>query len=286
MHTPESEASPRARRALRRWNINPSLVQPTGPGGRIVENDVLNAKSVTASLQEARIEARQPPAGARGVAARKIPESLSAVRYFHLRVEVDATLLLSLREQVNEQMNPDDGQRLSVTDLLLRAMALALHDCPQANCVWQSGAIVPLPQRNVGLMIHTDDGLVIPIVQDADGLPLRDLVKRRRRLVEDARNHQLPDAALQGTATTLSNLGQRYVDDCAAIVSPSHSSALAVGRAAWRPFVHDSRLCRRRTLHLTLSVDHRVMDGGQAADYLERVSDLLQNPFPLFCKGT
>ncbi|MFH1266331.1 MAG: 2-oxo acid dehydrogenase subunit E2, partial [Planctomycetota bacterium] len=266
--------------AMRRLGIEPAAVRGSGPSGRIVEADVLRLEATT----------RASPAGSnsgpavspmRLAVARKVSESFATVPHFYLRAEVDVTALGNLRKELAGQVEAACGSRLSLTDLLLRALALALRDMPQANRIWQHDTIVDLPSVDVGLVVQVDDGLMVPILHAADRLELVELARRRAEIVAAARAGALPAQAFEGGAAALSNLGRHRVDEFAAIISPPHSSMLAVGRAASRPAVFEDRLCVRQTLHLTLSVDHRVMDGGPAADFLDRIVALLEAPLLL-----
>ena len=275
-------ASPRARRALRERGIDPRQVHGTGPEGRIVEADVLRAE------HEAAASAPRPAQGIspmRRAVAAKVTESFTTVPHFYLRAEADVSAVFEARRQFVDQVERDYGVRVSLTDLLLRALALALGDCPGANRVWRQDGIVELPTVDVGLVVQVGDGLLVPVIHGADRLGLVDLARRRQELVAAARSGRLPADALHGGATALSNLGNHRVDEFAAVISPPHSSMLAVGRAAERPAVFDGRLCARRTLHLTLSVDHRVMDGEPAAEFLDRVVDQLERPCVRLCEA-
>ena len=160
-------------------------------------------------------------------------------------------------------------------------MILALRDCPHANRIWQNDTIVQLPTVDVGLVVQVDDGLMVPIIHHADRLDLFDLIRRRAALVDAVRSGRTSADLFQGGATSLSNLGRHRVDEFTPIISPPQSSMLAVGRVAERPAVFEGRLCLRHTMHLTLSVDHRVMDGVPAAEFFDRIVELLEKPFLL-----
>jgi pyruvate dehydrogenase E2 component (dihydrolipoamide acetyltransferase) len=213
--------------------------------------------------------------------AQRTAESFSRAPHFYLRTEVDATALLELRERLLPDIERATGVRLTLTDLLLRAQALALRDCPPANAIWQGDGIVRFATCDVGLVVGLDEGLRVPIVRGADTGGLTALVRQRASLVEAARAGKLTVEAMQGGATSLSNLGNGSVDEFAAVISPPQSSMLAVGRAAPRPFVVEGQLVVRTTLKLCLSVDHRVMDGGPAAKFLGRVVELIERPVEL-----
>jgi len=214
----------------------------------------------------------------RKAVARITAQSFATVPHFYLWVEVDFTAVLELRKQLLEQIQEETGVRISLTDFILRAMALALRDHPYANQIWQDDTILELPTIDVGLVVSLPDGLIIPIISEVDKLNLASLAKERSELVEASRSGKLPAKASQGGATSLSNLGSSPVDEFAAIMYPPQSSMLAIGRMAPRPFVVEGDLCVRPTVRMCLSVDHRVMDGASAAEFLGRIAELLEQP--------
>lgn len=291
--TNNSPISPRACRAMRQRGIDVSQVRGSGPNGRIVEADVLNASSQipagagSKAASHVSDSAKTAPAGSissmRRAVAAKVTASFATVPHFYLRSEVDVTSLVELRQQNIDSFEKCCGVRPSLTDFLLRAMALALHDCPHANRIWQNDTIVQLPTVDVGLVAQVGDGLMIPVIRQADTLGLLELTRQRIKLTDAVRAGTAPADALQGGATSLTNIGRHRVDEFAAIISPPQSTMLAVGRVAERPVAIDGRICLRQTMCLTLSVDHRVMDGVPAAEFLDRIVDLLEKPFVLLC---
>ncbi len=292
---PHIPASPRARRAMRQRGLDPAAVHGTGPGGRIVEADVLHAAALVGRS-----------------AAAQVSESFATVPHFYLHSEVDVTSLVQLRNQIIEDIQQRCGHRPSLTDFLLRAMVLALRDCPQANRIWQNDTIVALPRIDVGLVAGTvpifgagtdggtrlrvalvghkngaapfcaPDGLLTPVIRQADRLSMVELVRQRAELVAAVRRKTPVDAS-QGAAASLANLGKYRVDHFVPILSPPQSSMLAVGRVAKRPVAFEGRIGLRDTIHLTLAVDHRVMGGVPAAEFLDRIVDYLERPFLLLC---
>jgi len=262
--------SPRARRRAAELGLDYRCLKGSGRTGRIVEADVLAAAKAGTACSTMR----------RAIAQRTA-ESFSTVPHFYLRGEVDATALLEHRERLLPIVEQEAGFRLTLTDFLLRAQALALRACPYANAIWQDDRVVPVPGCDVGLVVGLDNGLVIPIVREAHAGGLAALARQRASLAEAARAGNLTAEAMRGGATSLSNLGNSDVDEFAAVIAPPQSSMLAVGRAAPRPFVVDGQLVVCTTLKLCLSVDHRVMDGGPAAKYLGRIMELLEHPAEL-----
>jgi pyruvate dehydrogenase E2 component (dihydrolipoamide acetyltransferase) len=272
--------------------IDAAAIRGTGPGGRIVEADVLraaaNALPAPPQKPAPASKKRDVRAGSispmRRAVAAKVADSFATVPHFYLRSEVDVTSLVQLRQQNLAAFEKCCGVRPSLTDFLLRAMAQALRDYPTANRIWQNDTIVQLANVDVGLVVQVGDGLMVPIIHHADRLGLVDLVHQRMKLTEAVRSGKTPSDIFQGGATSLTNLGKHRVDEFAPIISPPQSSMLAVGRVAERPAAFEGKLCLRQTMHLTLSIDHRVMDGVPAAEFLDRIVDLLERPFVLLCE--
>jgi pyruvate dehydrogenase E2 component (dihydrolipoamide acetyltransferase) len=262
--------SPRARRRAAELGVDFRTLKGSGRSGRIREADVLAAAS-----------AAPAPAPSPLAVAPRTAQVCSSVPQLYLRTEVDATALLGLRERLRPGLLQAAGVRLTLSDLLLRAQALALRDCPQANAIWQEGRVVRFSSCDVGLVVGGPDEPLVPVVRGADSGTLASLVKQRVALVEAARAGQLRAEARQGGASSLSNLVDSCVDEFAAVIVSPQSSMLAMGRAAPRPRVVEGQLAIRTTLKLCLSVDPRVMDGGTAARFLGRIVELLEQPTEL-----
>lgn len=277
---------------MRERGIDAAAITGTGPNGRIIEADVLRSPRPLVGERPAsaspRLLGEGPGMGTlssmRRAVAAKVADSFATVPHFYLRSEVDVTSLVQLRQQNLEAFEKRCGVRPSLTDFVLRAMAIALRDCPQANRIWQNDTIVQLPSVDVGLVVQVGDGLLVPILHQADRIGLLELVRLRMKLTDAVRSGKAPGDVFQGGATSLTNLGKHRVDEFSAIISPPQSSMLAVGRVADRPAAFEGKLCLRQTMHLTLSVDHRVMDGVPAAEFLDRIIDLLERPFVLLCE--
>jgi pyruvate dehydrogenase E2 component (dihydrolipoamide acetyltransferase) len=255
--------SPRARRALQRRGIDGAAIRGSGPGGRIVEADVIAHEPCGLSPMRRAI-------------ARRTSESAATIPHFHVRAEVDATELIAARSRLLDELT---GVRLSVTDLILKAMGMALQETPHANRVWKQDGIENIGQVNVGMVVALDDGLLIPVMQQLTGT-LTDIARQRAALSDQARSGRLP-ALSPPCATSLSNLGAGRVDEFQALIPLGQSSILAAGRIAPRPFVVDGILSVRSTLRLCLSVDHRVLDGRPASDFLGRIVHYLEQPAAL-----
>lgn len=276
--------SPRARRRAAELGVDTTHLPGSGRTGRIIEADVLKAAASqgTATIAAPAPKAAPASSGQVSIMRRNIAErtalSFATIPHFYLRAEVDATELVQLRERLLERVERESGVRVTVTDFLLRAMAVALRDFPAANAVWQNNGLVRYADADVGLVVGLPDGLLIPVIRAAQNLSLVQLAQERLRLIEAVRAGRFNAETLAGGATSLSNLGTTRTDEFAAVIAPHQSSMLAVGRAAPRPYVVDGRLEIRTTIWLCLSVDHRVMDGGPAAEFLGRIVELLEAP--------
>jgi len=219
----------------------------------------------------------------RAAIARRTSESFRDTPHFYLSAECDASDLVTTRNQLADQVEKDHGVRITYTDFLLAAQAHALADCPFANAIWQGGGLLQLTAIDVGLVVGLPDGLLIPLLRNADQLSLIGIARERQRLIEAARRGQIETGS--PGAGSLSNLGRGRVDEFAAIINPPQSSMLAAGRIATRPWVRNDALVACPTIKLTLSADHRVMDGEPAARFLERIVQYVESPVTLLMKG-
>ncbi|MCS7236059.1 MAG: dihydrolipoamide acetyltransferase family protein [Armatimonadota bacterium] len=278
--TERVKASPLARRIAAEHGVDLSQVKGTGPGGRVVERDVL-------AYLERRAPAVPPPAEAeyedvplsrmRQAIGWVVTQSKQQVPHFYVTVEVDMGRALELREQLREALG-EEG-RLTVNDLVLKATALALRQHPDLNSQLVDEQTLRRFRRvHLGIMVATPDGLIVPVLRDADRLPLLQLAKEARRLVEGAHAKRLRQEEYTGATFSVSNLGMYDVVNFVAVIQPPQAGILAVGRAQERPVVRSGQVVVRPVLQLTVSADHRVTDGVGAARFLTDVKGLLENP--------
>jgi pyruvate dehydrogenase E2 component (dihydrolipoamide acetyltransferase) len=243
-------ASPKARRLAAAHGIELSAVTGSGPGGAVVAADVEVAGTAPA-----------PGVGSVWrVMAERMTRAWQEVPQFVLTREVDARRLLSRDEGV------------SVTDLLVESCARALARHPRLTASWRDGALVAGEGINVGVAVATADALVVPVIHGADGLGLGEISARRRELAEAARAGALRPEDVQGGTFTISNLGMYGVDAFQAIVNPPQAAILAVGRIVERPVAVDGAVAARPVVVLTLSFDHRVVDGARGAEFLDTLA--------------
>lgn len=263
----------RARKLASEKRVDLSAVTGSGPQGRITEKDVLiHVEKRKLPVQALRGQAK-PLSRMRQTIARRMVQSQQTIPHFYVTVSADVTAALALRERVNRET----GEAVSITDLIVKASALALHENPAVNCRLLEDAIVYLEDVNVGIAVNLDDGVMVPIVAGADKLPLIDIARRSRELAASARQGKL--AGAEPACFTVSNLGMLGVEAFTAIINPPETGILAVGCVQKRPVVeNDAEIRVRDMLTMTLSVDHRVVDGALAATFISRVKHHLENP--------
>jgi pyruvate dehydrogenase E2 component (dihydrolipoamide acetyltransferase) len=204
-------------------------------------------------------------------------QSWTTTPHFYLVREVTVGRLAAWRERVSAQT----GARITYTDLLVRILAAAIARHPRVNVAWKDGAIVPSAEINIGLAVAVEDGLVVPVLHRADTLGVADIAARREELVGRAQAGRLRPADVQGGGFTVSNLGMYGVDAFGAILNPPQAAILAVGRIADRVVAVNGRPVVQPTMVLTLSCDHRALDGARAARFLSTLADLIEEPLAL-----
>jgi pyruvate dehydrogenase E2 component (dihydrolipoamide acetyltransferase) len=211
--------------------------------------------------------------------------SFSTAPHFYLSAEVEATALARMREGLLPKVEAASAVRLTITDILVKVCAQTLSEFPQVNVAWaedaRGGGVLRQAEVNIGVAVALDVGLVVPVIRRADQLTLAEIAGRRTDMADRARSGKLTLQDVEGGTFTLSNLGMFRVDQFQAILNPPQSAILAVGRIRERPVALDGVAVVRPTMVLTLSVDHRLLDGAQAARFLERVAQLVEEPYLL-----
>ncbi len=277
-------ASYTVRRLAERLGLEPAAVPATGPGGRLTRDDVLAAARrapVAAPATPATPAAGERLTGVRGLIAERMVRSLQEMAQLTLTMDVDMDRAVELRRQLAEIGAAELGAVPTYTDMLVAAAARALRAHPVMNSRIADGTVEHLDGIHVGLAVATDRGLTVPVVRDADTLPLPDLAVRTAELAALAREHRLRLPDLEGATFSVTNLGMFGVDMFTPIVNPPNVAILGVGRlrddTAW-----DADTPRRVTrLTLSLTWDHRVADGAPAAEYCRAVKELLEQPLRL-----
>jgi pyruvate dehydrogenase E2 component (dihydrolipoamide acetyltransferase) len=209
--------------------------------------------------------------------AERMTQSWTSVPHFYLVREVDASRLSAWRERVGKRT----GAKVTYTDLLVKVVASALREHARVRVSWKDGALMQHDEVNVGLAVAIEDGLVVPVIHRADTLSLTEIAARREELVTRAQSGKLRPADITGGVFTISNLGMYGVDAFNAIVNPPQAAILAVGRIADRVVPVDGQPAVRPIMVLTLSCDHRAVDGARGAQFLGALADLVEEPLGL-----
>ena len=260
-------ASPKARRLASERGVDLHIVRGSGPGGAVLAGDVPAQRAAA------------PAAGVSNVwriMAERMTQSWTSAPHFYLVREVNATRLMTWRERAGKQ-----GVRVTYTDLLVRLVAAAIKQHPRVNVSWKDGTLVSHAEINVGLAVALEDGLVVPVLHRADTLTLPEITTRREDVVARAQSGKLRPADIQGGTFTISNLGMYGVDAFNAIVNPPQAAILAVGRIAERVVPVNGQPAVQPVMVLTLSCDHRAVDGARGAQFLGALADLVGEPLAI-----
>lgn len=288
------KATPVARRLAGQRNIDLLAVKGSGPDGRITKADV---ESFAAAPEPSPIvvQAPAPPVATyieagpdseeisltrlRQIIGRRMVESKTTVPHFYVTTEIDMASVLDLRKQVNASL-PDD-QKVSVNDLIVKAAALAVRDFPNLNSAFAGDKIIRHKRINIGSAVAVEGGLTTVVQKDTDTSTLSKVAADNRAMIARAREGKVRPDDIEGGTFTVSNLGVFDVDHFIAIINPPEAAILAVGSAREVPVVKDGQLAIGTRMKATISADHRVTDGAEAAQYMQRLKELLENPLRL-----
>jgi pyruvate dehydrogenase E2 component (dihydrolipoamide acetyltransferase) len=270
-------ASPKARRLAQERAIEISAVAGSGPDGAVLVSDIEGFKEPAASSAIV----LETPSTVWRVMAERMSTSWTTVPHFYLVREVDASFLIEWRKKIIPTVEKRTGIKPTFTDLLVKSIGFTLREHPRLNASWVDGNIQWNKGINVGIATAIDDGLIVPVIQNADGSSIGEIAARRSDLIERARTKKLRPADVSGGTFTLTNLGMYNVDAFDAIVNTPQAAILSVGRIADRVVPLNGQVVIRPMMILTLSLDHRVVDGAHAAQFLDDLAKLIENPLDL-----
>ncbi|MEZ4789869.1 MAG: dihydrolipoamide acetyltransferase family protein [Flavobacteriales bacterium] len=270
------KASPLARQLAEEKGIDIGRVPGSGPDGRVTKQDIENF-SGGGYIGAPQIEKYEevPVSQMRKTIARRLSESLFTAPHFYLTLEMDMARAMSVREAINKQIAPD---KISFNDLVIKACAVALKQHPKVNSSWLGDRIRYNEHVHIGVAVAVDEGLLVPVVRFADGKPLRTIGNEVRDLAKRAKDKKLQPSDWEGNTFTISNLGMFGIDEFTAIINPPDACILAVGGIMEKPVVKDGAIVIGHTMKVTLSCDHRVVDGATGAAFLNTVKSLLEEP--------
>ena len=278
-------SSPLARKMARELGVPLESLQGSGPQGRIVAKDVQGfrgpspmedrrpRRSAPSSLEEKSI----PLSAMRRTIAKRLSESTGPIPHFYLTVDLDVTSLLSVRQQLMDI----EGTKISVNDFIVRACALSLRHHPNVNASWGDDAIAQHGDVHIGIAVSTPEGLITPVVRNADQKSVREIGDEVRALADKAKNRKLTPNDYQGSTFTISNLGAWGIEEFTAIINPPNSAILAIGAAEARAVVVDRQIVVRDRMKVTMSCDHRVIDGAAGAEFLKTLRQYVEQPLRL-----
>lgn len=281
--------SPRARRLAEKYGVDPRRVPGSGTSGRIVERDIREYMRQNGenppTARVPRKESVLPMAGIRKVIAGRMHKSLSEMAQANHRMDVDMTNMTALRKQLNDGKAFPSG-KVSFVDLLILACSRALLDCPYANVSLEPDGIHQKAQVNIGVAVDTPKGLVVPVVKHVEQMDLQRISAENQSLIKKARDGNLRPDEMTGGTFTITNLGMFGIDSFTAIINPPEACILATGRIAQRVVVVDDAPAVRPVMTLSLTYDHRILDGAPAARLLQRIQYYIENPALLLLPET
>jgi pyruvate dehydrogenase E2 component (dihydrolipoamide acetyltransferase) len=297
-------ASPLARRIAQQAGIDLSTIKGTGPNGRIVRADIENLQAPPATPTPAAPQqaAPPPPAAARApapaitaphekiplnnvrkITARRLTEAKQTIPHFYVSIDVELDALLKLRSELNAK-SPKDGPgafKLSVNDLLIKAAAVTLRRVPKVNASFTEDAIILYTDVDISVAVSIPDGLITPIIRAADRKGLAAISNEAKILIEKARAGKLKPEEFQGGTFSISNMGMYGVSAFSAIINPPQSGILAIAAGEQRPVVKNGALAVATVMTVTLSVDHRAVDGALAAAWVSTFKSIVEDPLSL-----
>ena len=286
--------SPLARRIAEEQGIDPESLDGTGPGGRVTKQDVEKAVAARSQVSTGLVKAVAekevlpdvkgkdiPLTKMRRVIAQRLQESKVTAPHFYVDVTADASALSDLKRAFDEKVKKDGG-KVSFNDILIKILSLALQEYPMVNASLHEDYIRVHGAINIGVAVAVEEGLVVPVLRNADQKPISEIGREAAELADKARNKKLLPDEYQGGTFTITNLGMFGVETFHAIINPPESGILAVSAIIPKPVVVNGEIAIRPCLKLSLSVDHRVVDGALAARFLARIKELVEDPFPMF----
>ena len=295
--------SPLARRLATEHQLDYSHIQGTGPNGRIIKMDVEAAlarqplvapaapavQPMPAAVPEpvpAAVAAGEvveiPLTAMRRTIARRLSQSMQTAPHFYVTSVIDTVKLAALRQQINEYAaHEPEPVKVSFNDLIIKAVARALVLMPQVNVSFAEDRLLQKKQVHVGMAVALEQGLIVPVIRNADQRGILDIAREAKRLAEAARTGKLRPEEFSGGTFTVSNLGMFDVDSFTAVINPPESAILAVGSITPTPVVEDGQVVVRDRMKVTMSADHRAIDGATAARFLQQVKRLLEEPLGL-----
>ena len=276
------KASPLVKKIAKENNLDLSKFNGTGPDGRIIKRDI-DSNNIAEEIPNTSLNGDITiPSTMRKVIAKRTLEAKQKIPHFYLTIESNVDKLISLRSKINE----NNLVKVSFNDLIVKAIGLAMKKNPNTNVYWQNEKIYQLNDIDVSVAVAIDEGLITPIIKNADSKGLNIISSEIKELAKLAKTNSLTPEQYTGGSITVSNLGMFGISEFAAIISPPQSSILAIGKIIKKPIVVDDEVVVGNTLKSTLSADHRVLDGAVAGKLLKDFNDIIEDPFEIWMKSS
>ena len=266
-------ASPYAKKIAKQKKIDLNSIKGSGPKGRIIKRDLENISSLQESSKQG-----EAPSAMRKIIAERTLLTKQTVPHFYLTIESNVDNLLAMRKKINN----DSEIKISINDILVKSLALAQKNNPKSNVSWVDGKIIRYSSVDVSIAVALEEGLITPIVKNADSKGLIEISKEIKYLVDRSKQGKLFPEEYSGGTISISNLGMFGITEFSAIINPPQSSILAVGAIKKTPAVVNDEVKAVNILKSTLSADHRVLDGAVAGKLLKDFHDIIENPFSLW----
>jgi pyruvate dehydrogenase E2 component (dihydrolipoamide acetyltransferase) len=274
------KASPRAKKKAKEMGIDLKMLVGTGPGGRIIEKDVLTAQVAPAATAADDRKVRQvaPMTPLRRTIARRMTQSAQNP-HITMITEMDMTEVVELRREINERVEKKHGIRVSFNDIIVKAVADTLERFPKFNATLSGNDLVMFDEVNIGVAMATDDGLIVPTVRNANKKSITEIALETKDFGKRAKKNDLKPEELTGSTFTVSNLGPFKVDLFIPVINPPETAILALGQIKKKPVVIDDMIAIRSMMMASCAVDHRILDGAPAGQFLQALKETLENPF-------
>ena len=276
------KASPLAKKLASERNINLNLVKGSGEDGRIIKRDIDNFQGAASNFVGIESYDEHPVSQMRKVIAHRLGESKFSAPHFYLSVSIDMDNAISARTSINTALSP---VKISFNDLVIKAAAASLKEHPQVNSSWLGDVIRYNNHVNIGVAVAVDEGLLVPVVRFADGKSLSQIGAEVKEFAQKAKDKKLQPEDWEGNTFTISNLGMFGIDDFTAIINPPDACILAVGGIQSIPVVKEGVVVPGNVMKVTLSCDHRVVDGVVGSKFLNTFKNYMENPVLLLGKG-
>ena len=269
------KVSPLAKKLAGDKNINPSFIKGTGDAGRVIKRDIENYHGSAAALVMEESYSDEPVTQMRKTIARRLAESKFSAPHFYLTMEIEMDEMMKAREAINQVAAP---VKISYNDLVIKAVALALRQNPRVNASWRGDFIRYSTHIHIGMAVAVEDGLLVPVIRFADSKTLSQISVEAKDFAQKAKAKKLQPADWEGNTFTISNLGMFGIESFTAIINPPDACILAIGGISETPIVKDGKVVPGHIMKVTMSCDHRAVDGATGSAFLQTFKQLMENP--------